>query len=79
VAVQGLEDRVAEPEPDGDGVRAEQNCSHSHRHQVGENMLDGVAVDGHHCNRRSPLVVLLVNVFVQPFIVHKSVTNKNGV
>lgn len=71
VRVEGGEDGQAEPEPRGGQVRAQQEHAQERRHQVREDVLHRVAVDGRHCDRRRPLVVFLVDQLVQVPVVQQ--------
>lgn len=46
-------------------MRTHYENSQERWHQIGEDVLDGVAVNGGHSDRCRPLVVLLVDVLVE--------------
>lgn len=69
VGIQRRQDHQREPQP-GDGhVASEHKNTQERWHQVAEDMLDRVTVDGGDGNRSRPLVMLLVDEFVDVSVV----------
>ena len=64
VVVQRHHDDAAQPQPRRGQVRIQQDDADRRRQQVGHQVFQRVAVNGHERHRRRPLVVLLVDVLV---------------
>lgn len=73
VGVQRRQNDQRKPQPGDRHVTAQHEDSQKRRHQVAENVLDRMAVDGGDGDRGRPLVVLLVDVLVDVSVVQKSV------
>jgi len=59
------------PRPQNERVRAQQQRAHTHRPHVAGDVFDGVSVGGRDGQRRLPLVVLLVETSIKPFVVQR--------
>ena len=77
VRVAGRHERETEPEPGSRDVRAKQQRAECGRNQVADHVFDRVCVHGSNPDRRRPLVVHLVNVFVQEAVM-KQPTRKHS-
>ena len=69
VLAHGAEVEVGGPNPQDQRVRAKQQRPHAHRPHVGDDVFKGVRVGSADGQRRLPLVVLLVEAFVEPSVV----------
>ena len=65
VSHRGVQDDQEVPQPDHGEVRPHDDWSHTDRHQVREEVLQRVGINGHDADRSGPLVMSLVDVFVQ--------------
>lgn len=71
MGVEGAQNGQSEPEPRRGHVRPHNKYPQERGHQVGENVLNGVAIDGGHGDGCRPFMVLLVNVLVDMFAVEE--------
>lgn len=60
------------PHRESSDMRAHNQGAQHDGEGVGEDVLDGMGVDGYHADGRGPLVVLLVDVLVEPGMVGQS-------
>lgn len=60
------------PHREGSDMRAHDQRAQHDGEGVGEDVLDGMGVDGYHADGRGPLMVLLVNVLVESGMVGQS-------
>lgn len=70
-AVVDEHDEIGEedPEPDGDGVGAQEQRPHDDRQHVDEEVFDGVGVGGGDGDGTLPLVMELVHVLIEEAVV----------
>ena len=71
VLVQGEHDHLEHPDPEGDHMTGHYEWSDEDGQQVAYDVFQWMAVDGHYCHWGSPLVVLLVDVFVDGTVVEQ--------
>lgn len=66
------------PDPVSDDVGAHDHRAEDDRGEVGDYVLEGVGVDGCHGHGGDELVVLFVDAFVDPWVVHELVGVEEG-
>lgn len=58
----------SEPSPSCRNVQIEYVNAQKRRKQIGNDVFDWMSVNGDYCDRSSPFVMLLVDVFVESFV-----------
>ena len=71
MCVRGVEHGHGIPQPHHREVGAHDEAAHVEGYDVGQDVLYWVGVDADDGERSSPLVVLLVEVFIQPSVVQE--------
>ena len=76
VGIECAEEGQGHPQPDGSHVGPHEQWPQEDRHHIGQGMLQRVGIDGCDGDRTLPLMMHLVEVFVQHSVVEQSVTEK---